>query len=338
MKILFLHSGDRVPSARFRVLPFLRHFRAAGHSVTAFSSVPQKYDYFKWMGFRPSQFLKRHLRSWQLLLAKIRRYDCVFVDRELFDSTSCEMEEQFAATCGRFVLDVDDAVFFRYPEKYERLARLSDVVIAGNKFIDEYTRPFSDRIVIIPTCVEMAQYPARSWNNPADMPVVGWMGTTGNLDYINVCAAGLREVAATIPFHMRFVVPDISPLEQVDLTGVQVQHVPWRGATEVQELQQFDVGLMPLYPDREWDRYKCGLKLIQYMAVGVPGIASPVGVNADILDDGRTGFVAGNSSEWVRGLTSLLQRDSDELRAVSTDQVNRADQLAVDNESLRNQV
>ena len=308
MKILFLHSGDRVPSARFRVLPYLQHFRDAGHTVHAFGSFPQKYDFFSWMGFRPSQFLKRHLRSWQLLLAKIKKYDCVFVDRELFDSANFEMEERFAAACRTFVLDVDDAVFFRYPEKYERLARMSDLVIAGNKFIDEYTRPFNDRIRIVPTCVQMADYPAREWPaNDSARPVVGWMGTTGNLDYINVCAAGLRDVAARYDFEMRFVVPDLSPLEKIDLTGVNVTHVPWHGPTEVAELQKFDVGLMPLYPDRDWDRYKCGLKLIQYMAVGVPGIASPVGVNADIISDGVTGMIAASDADWIRHLESILE-------------------------------
>ena len=132
------------------------------------------------------------------------------------------------------------------------------------------------------------------------------MGTTLNLQYFSVIAEALRNVAAKVDFELRLIAPGREPLDDIDLTGVDINVIPWHGPTEVQELQQFDVGLMPLFPDREWDKYKCGLKLIQYMAVGVPGIASPVGVNADIVEHGRDGFLCRSTAEWEEALLQLL--------------------------------
>ena len=110
MKILFLSSGNKVPSSRFRILPYLRHFREDGHTCVLASSFPQKYDYFPWMGFRPSQLLKRGVRWWHLLTARLQRFDIVYVDREIFDDSTTAMEERFRSACRRFVVDFDDAV------------------------------------------------------------------------------------------------------------------------------------------------------------------------------------------------------------------------------------
>jgi len=108
MRILFLHSGDRVPSARFRILPYLSFFRRGGHQAVAASSFPQKYDYFPRLGFRPSQFLKRSVRRLHLLRARWGRFDVVFIDRELFDNDRSDFEEKFRRQTKVLVLDFDD--------------------------------------------------------------------------------------------------------------------------------------------------------------------------------------------------------------------------------------
>lgn len=306
MKILFLSSGDRVPSARFRILPYIRHFRAEGHHCVVAHSFPQKYDYFPWMGFRPSQLLKRSIRWWHWLRARLQRFDLVFIDREIFDDPTTVMEERFRAACGRLVLDLDDAVFLRYPEKFNRLMQLADLVVCGNRFLADRVRPLNTHICHIPTCVDMNDYAERSWTPASEAPcVVGWMGTTGNLKYLAVAADALRQLAQECVFELRLIVPDISPLQDLDLQGVNVQHQPWLPAQEVRQLQQLDIGLMPLFPNQEWDIYKCGLKLIQYLAVGIPGIAAPVGVNSEILDGGRNGFAAQTTDEWLTALRTL---------------------------------
>ena len=317
MKILFLSSGDRVPSARFRILPYVSRFRAEGHRCVVAQSFPQKYDYFPWMGFRPSQLLKRSVRWWHWLRAKLQRFDVVFMDREIFDSPSAEMEQRFRNVCRRFVTDLDDAVFLRYPDKFRQLMAMSDLVVCGNRFLADHVRPMNSHIVHVPTCVDMNDYQPRVAAVDGCTPVVGWMGTAGNVKYLSVAAEALRAVAGEHEFEFRVVVPDASGLSEIDLTGVRVTHHLWQPSRETEQLREFDVGLMPLFPNQEWDLYKCGLKLIQYLAVGVPGIAAPVGVNSEILDDNQNGYAAQSTSEWIAALKRLIA-DAGQRQAMGT--------------------
>ena len=308
MRILFLHSGNQVPSSRFRILPYVRHFREAGHNCHAWGSFPQKYEYFPWMGFRPSQFLKRCVRKWHWLKCIVGRYDIVVIERELFDSDSGIIEQRFRKSANRMVLDVDDAVFLKYPKKFQTTAAACDLVVVGNSYLQDYVRTFNSQTLIIPTCVEMVRYPIRSFLNQqaSQNPVIGWMGTGQNLECFEVIATALRNVAAKVEFILRLVTNDDTVLQKIDLDGVKIEVQPWHDSTEIQQLQSFDIGLMPLFPDRDWDRYKCAAKLIQYMGVGVPGIASPVGVNQQIIDHGRNGFLCATTEEWEHAITKLL--------------------------------
>lgn len=318
MRILMLSSGDRTPSSRFRMHPYARHFRAAGHRCVVASSFPQKYDFIPWLGFRPSQKLKRLVRYAHWWRSRLTSDDVVVIDREIFDDPTFSFEERFRRTARKFVLDLDDGVFLRYPEKFERLARMADLVICGNPLIQQWALERNPRTTILPTCVELAQYPEKDWSQSStSRPRIGWIGTTGNLRYFQVAAPALRQLATEFDFELVVIVPEIGPLSDVDLSGVRVRHVAWNGPREVEQLREIDIGLMPLFSDNEWDKYKCGLKLIQYMAIGIPAVASPVGVNASIVEHGRDGFVAANDSQWEETLRLLLN-DATKRRAVGT--------------------
>ncbi len=306
MKILFLSSGDRVPSSRFRILPYLKHFRAEGHQAVLATSFPAKYDYFPWMGFRPSQMLKRGVRWWHWFRSKLSSFDMVYVDREIFDNETTDMEERFRSSCRRLVIDLDDAVFLRYPNKFDRLLKMADLVICGNRYLVEYAQPRSSRCCLVPTSVDLEMYSVRS-ETTADIPVIGWMGTAGNVRYLSVAAEALRRLAAEQKFELRIIAPNLNELKSMDLSGVQIRHECWTPETETHQLQQFDVGLMPLFADQPWDVYKCGAKLIQYLAVGVPGVASPVGVNSEILDNNQNGYCAQTTEDWLNALRQLLK-------------------------------
>jgi glycosyltransferase involved in cell wall biosynthesis len=141
------------------------------------------------------------------------------------------------------------------------------------------------------------------------------MGTTGNLPFLEVCAPALRKLAGQFDFELRLIAGESTPLEVVDLAGVNVRFIPWRGESEVRELSQFDIGLMPLPDGQPWMRYKCGLKLLQYMAIGIPGVATPIGVNSQIVDNARNGFLAATTGQWQSALEQLLL-DSDLRRTL----------------------
>lgn len=307
MKILFLHSGDRVPSARFRALPVAKRLRQAGHQCTLASSFPQKYDYFPWLGFRPSQALKRMVRWMHLTLAWLRRYDVVVLDREVFDDPSVAMEQRFRKVCKRLILDVDDGIFLRYPEKFACLARMADHVVAGNRFLADKAREYNESVSVIPTCIELDDYPPCSRGSVSQVPIIiGWIGTQVNIPYLALVAPALRRLAQRHPIELRIVANAADFIQDLDLQAVPVRFVPWQGDREVQEILQFHIGLMPLPADELWTRYKCGLKLLQYMAVGLPAVASPVGVNAEIVQHGINGYLAATETEWEEVLATLI--------------------------------
>ena len=310
MRILLLSSGSSVPSSRFRMLPYVPRLRSAGHRCRVSTSFPAKYDYFPWLGFRPSQKLKHLTRYAHWWLSRIRRDDVVVIDRELFDDPSTSFEERFRQSAARLVLDLDDAVFLRYPEKFERLVPMADLVICGNRLIEEWVESRNTSTIVIPSCVDLDLYPLRDEPEADEKPLqIGWMGTASNIRCLNLIAPTLRTLASRHTFEFLIVTNDPGPLRQIDLSGVSLQHARWNAESEFDMLNSMDIGVMPLSPESEWDRYKCGMKLIQYMAARLPAVASPIGVNAEILS-GDCGFAATSPPEWESQLTQLIENAS----------------------------
>ncbi len=321
IRVLFMHSGDRVPSSRFRVLPFAKRLRKAGYHCTLAGSFPQKYEYFPWLGFRPSQLLKRGVRVWHLIRARLRPFHVIVIDREIFDNPTTCMEDRFRRLPSALVMDVDDAVFLRFPEKSEYLARMADHYVAGNQAIADYARPFNDRITIIPTCVELDDFQLKEYTPPSGGPtIVGWIGTQSNVRYLNVVLPALRRLSQRHRIQLRIVTPDAKPVAELPSEGIDVRFVPWRGDTEVSEIQKFDIGLMPLHADEDWTRFKCNTKLLQYMAVGVSPVGSLVGMNTEILEHGLDGYLAANDDQWEQHIETLVL---DPAKRISMGQLGR---------------
>lgn len=307
MKFLFLTSGRRTPSTRFRALPFVNHLRAAGHRCTLSHSFPEKYDYFPWIGFRPSQLLKRWMRFVDIWRAKYGYYDAVILERELFDNPSWDTEVRLRKAARLLVLDMDDGVFLRYPEKFEKLLEMSDLVVAGNELLRQWATAAGRPAVVIPTCIDTDLY--RPADNAAakgsGQSVIGWMGTSGNIAYLRALEQPLRQLARNYDFQFQVIATDRGILDELRLDGVNVVFRKWSPETEATDILDFDIGVMPLVDD-QWSKYKCGLKLLQYMAVGIPGVASPVGVNRDIVNEGENGFLADSPETWEAALGTLL--------------------------------
>lgn len=312
MKILFLISGSRVPSSRFRVLPYISHLRSAGHTCTVLSSFPQKYDYFRVIGFRASQLLKRFVRFLHLLQARLVKYDVVVLERELFDAPTWEFERSFRRLIPVMILDIDDAIFLRYPEKFREITSMCDHVLAGNRLLAEEAQRYCSEVTVVPTAVEPSEYlPRQSETDSNTPPVIGWIGTSSNVEYLKRVVPVLKHLKQECNFVFRIVTGQKSDLHSIDFGAVDVQFREWRPKTAAQEVCRFDIGIMPL-PDTEWTRYKCGFKLLQYMAAGIPAVGSPVGVNCEMIQSGRSGFLPRSDEEWLNALCRLLE--DEELR------------------------
>ncbi|MGE5194509.1 MAG: glycosyltransferase, partial [Deltaproteobacteria bacterium] len=297
MNILFLISGRYLPASRFRVLQYLPRLRAAGHQCVVAPSIPPKYRGFPLIGNRASEWPRRMFRAWDVFRAWRQDFDVVFLERELFSTDFVFLERLLRRAARTLVLDVDDALFELHPRKFGTLLQLSDCVIAGNRLLHEIVADEHPFTVEIPTVVDLDRYvPGPANGSRPGRPVIGWTGLASNIPYLKIVAPCLKELAHRFDFEFHVVAEDPCPLAELDLAGVRTRFIPWTESDEIAVLRQFDVGLMPL-PDDGWTRFKCGLKLIQYMALGIPGIASPIGVNVDIVRNGETGFLAETRSE-----------------------------------------
>lgn len=323
MRFLFVTSGPNAPSTRFRVLPYIPFLEQAGHRCDVFHSFPEKYEYVPSIGWRLSQRLKRSVRHWHAFLARIRKYDAIFIEREVFDDDTWDIESKFRRATPRLILDVDDAIFLRHPEKFDRIVTMSDTVIAGNRSLASYiadriaAAQQPPRIVQIPTLIRWSDFQdAAVHANPRDgKPIVGWIGTSYNVAFLKEACWGLRQAAKEIPYKLLIVSGNADHVPKTELEGVDWEFRRWRADREVADLCEMDVGLMPLPKDDPWMQYKCGFKLIQYLAAEIPGIASPIGVNNEILCDQKAGRLAATDEEWRDALIAFLS--SPDLRAES---------------------
>ena len=330
-KILFLASGTNVPTTRYRIMPFVPHLEARGATCDVALSWPEKYGSFDLIGWRASKWLKRKTRHWHRLRAAWKRYDAIVIEREIFDDPTWDLERRFRDITPRLILDVDDAIFLRYPEKFAVTARLCDAVVAGNPLLAEKAREYCRNVTVIPTCIDLEAFPSRRRETAHDAPVIGWIGTPSNLPFLAEIADPLRRLANEHPFQLR-IVTDLAEAQRLgkpSLEDIPVEWRPWKADSAAQEIAGFDIGVMPL-PDNDWTRYKCGFKLLQYMAAEVSPVGSPVGVNREILEEGVSGFLPASEEEW-HGTLSRLLTDAQLRRSVGF----RARERVADRYSVR---
>jgi glycosyltransferase involved in cell wall biosynthesis len=182
------------------------------------------------------------------------------------------------------------------------MLRSTDMVIAGNSFLRDMTARDGLRVELLPT-----PCPAETCRrNPGPGGSIGrklvWIGSRSTLKYLQMLVGVFRRLSGLFPDLQLMVISDSFE----DVEGIRTQFIRWTEATEYGSLVQGDIGLMPLY-DNDWCRGKCGYKIIQYMACGIPAVASPVGFNAQLIRDGENGFLADSEEDWVRKISLLLE-------------------------------
>jgi glycosyltransferase involved in cell wall biosynthesis len=209
------------------------------------------------------------------------------------------------------VFDLDDAIYLRPSRKplVDAMLRASALIIAGNESLAAYSRQFNDQVKLIPTVVDTNLYqPLSSARHPGDdRVVIGWIGSDPNRGDFTSMQPVLEWLYNRYGDHVTMRIVGSRPLEIK--TKMNLEFIPWTLAKSRAKLQEFDIGIMPL-EDTEWNRGKCGLKLIEYMAVEAATVASPVGVNRQIVIDDETGFLATTTEEWKNGLAQLIDDQS----------------------------
>lgn len=253
-------------------------------------------------------------------IVEARKYDYVFIHRELFPFGPPIGEWIIARLLKkRIVYDFDDAIWLtdrkhesfierlmRYRRKVGLISQWSHVVTCGNEYLCAYARQYNPSVKLNPTTIDTAflhnreLYSKRTNNTSEDPVIIGWTGSSSTLKYLKSIEPVLKELEKTYPFKL-LIIAD-KPLS-LDLKLVEFRQ--WTRATEIEDLLEADIGIMPL-PDDPWTRGKCGFKALQYMALEIPAVVSGVGVNTTIIENGVDGFCCSSEEEWIKYLSLLI--------------------------------
>lgn len=292
--VLVVSLGINKPSTRLRILPLADRLAGLGWLVTP-------------------RDVRNSLPARLGLLRDAARHDIVLLQKKLFPTSYVKLLRR---ANPRIIFDVDDAVMFhelernepvtgRFFERFAAVSAISRTVVAGNRYVAEFAQAArsleaQQHVAVLPTPIDIATLPPKCGYATGEGFVGGWIGTKGNLHQLLPLADALREVQIRVPGFRLRVISDGTPA----LPGIKVESQPWQHAEEIAQLHGFDVGIMPL-ADTLWNRGKGGFKLLQYMAAGLPAIASPVGINADIVRHGENGFLAASAADWRDALLAL---------------------------------
>lgn len=321
-KILFLfpYPSHTAASQRFRFEQYLDVLAQNNYSVVLKPFLDEKtwkILYKRGFFWQKIVGILRGFARRFILLFSIYKYDFVFVHREA-SPIGLPFVEWFVCKIFRkkMIFDFDDAIWLpntseqnkiiaklKFHQKTKYLCQWAYKVSAGNSYLASYAKQYNANVVINPTTID-----TQHWHNPSlvqkksnPKPVVGWTGTHSTIAYLVALLPVLQKVAE----HQEFIFLVISD-KKPDWQLKNMQFVAWNKETEIQDLAQMDIGLMPLTND-PWAKGKCGFKALQYMAMAIVPLVSPVGVNTEIIQDGFNGFLCDSLQDWENTLLQLLQ-------------------------------
>ena len=313
---------DTSPGQRYRLEQWEPLLRERGVKITY---APFEDEELHALLYKPGlmgkklQLVTRALGRRMWLVNKVRDYDLVYILREAALLGPPVFERLIHQRGVPIVFDFDDAVFVSYKSpsngylsylkfatKTKTICRIASHVMAGNPYLADYARQVNDRVTVVPTTIDTEKYRVPPREQSSGPPVIGWTGSYSTVQHLDTLRGALKKLATKDSFRLRVI-----GTPTYECAPVDVEAMPWRANTELEDLSAIDIGVMPLPEDR-WSKGKCGLKALQFMALGIPTVCSPVGVNSDIIQDGQNGFLAATEDEWVDKLSRLIR--SYELR------------------------
>ena len=314
--VLTAHPQGTVPGQRFRFEQQREALADRGIrlNVSSFLSADMSSRVYRPGGyaFKVGAFLHgTGTRIRDLLSA--RDYDVALVHKGATPLGYPFVERLLASFGIPYVFDFDDAIYLpliseanrivaplKFARRAEVIARHADLIVTGNRYLADWAERHNRNVRVIPTTIDMRIYRSLAPREPGDRPVcVGWSGSSHNVRHLNLLAPVLRDLQKEAGIMIKVIGdPDYR------IAGAEVRATRWQEATEIADLTDIDIGVMPL-PDDEWARGKCGLKALQYMALGIPTVMSPVGVNTEIARD-HAALLASTDYEWRAALRKLI--------------------------------
>jgi glycosyltransferase involved in cell wall biosynthesis len=332
-KILFVvqHRKGRSPGQRFRFEQYLEYIEKNGFEYE-FSPLLDAVDDKRF--YAQGNLLGKLIVLIKSTFRRIKdtfrakEFDIIFIYREAFMLGTTFFEKQFKKSGSKIVFDFDDAIWLpnvsegnkklqalKNHDKTKDIINLSDVVIAGNKYLQQYAGEHNNNTVIIPTTIDTNYHVHKKVNNVnKNTVVIGWTGTASTLQHYETIIPVLIKLRKKYSDKISFRVIADKEFKHKD---IQIDFVKWSIEDEIEQLQQIDIGIMPL-PDDKWSKGKCGFKGLQYMGLSIPTVMSPVGVNEDIIEHEKNGFLANSEEEWISILSKLI--DNEQLRSTIGDE------------------
>jgi glycosyltransferase involved in cell wall biosynthesis len=303
-------------SSRLRFYQYIPHLEAAGIQCVVHQFFDDVYIQ-NLLGKKKPIFniIKSYFKRMYFIF-KYKNIDIIWIEKEIFPWMPYLIEHIFVRNKKKVIVDYDDAVFHNYAKhsspiirillgkKINKIMESASIVVAGNEYLKNYAIDTgSKRVEIVPTVVNINKYKMAYENKT--VIIIGWIGSPSTTKY-------LYNIAPVFSYFRNDTIKFIAVGAKKELLeGLPIEVIAWDEDEEVYAIQQFNIGIMPL-ENGLFEQGKCGYKLIQYMACGIPVIASPVGVNCDIVKHGVNGFLASTIDEWKKAITTLI--DNKNLR------------------------
>jgi len=320
-KILFVaaHRPHRSPSQRFRFEQYLSFLKSNGFDYHFSHLISEEDDltfYQRGNIMRKTFFVIKSAfkRMGDVLTAN--NYDIIFIQREAFMTGSVFFEKRFSKSNAKLIFDFDDAIWnldisdankkfewLKHPGKTAEIISMADMIFAGNNYLLDYAKHHNDNVVIVPTTIDTSEYKPVQRSVNKKQICIGWSGSITTIKHFEMAVPFLKKLKER--YGNRICIKVIGDGTYVNKT-LDIKGINWLKQDELKELSEIDIGIMPL-PDDEWAKGKCGLKGLQYMALGIATIMSPVGVNSEIIRDGENGYLAATDDEWIDKISMLIE-------------------------------
>lgn len=319
-KVIFLTTGtDITASSRVRVYNYKPLLENYGFRITIIpynSSMDSEFNVLnnkRDMLIKSVNKLNQFFKCW-LCIIIAPRYDVFYIQRVLLPEWVLGLIRFLSR---KIIFDFDDAIYLadkwnksffdkrKFTKRFERVLKLSDHVVVANHNLREVASRFSKRVTVLPTSVDTDKLVPKTGRYSDGKILIGWIGSPWAVRYLEPLVDIFRAISKKYKF-LKFSLIGISIAPD---WGIDISAKEWSLESELEDLNSFNIGIMPLGED-EWSAGKSGYKLVQYMSVGIPCVASPVGINKEIVEEGVNGFLAKTPEEWLEKLSILIENEA----------------------------
>lgn len=318
MKILVLSKyGYKGASSRYRIFQYIPFLKISG--INNDINCLFNDEYLDQLYYKSSRSIKSLIKSVfkrLIVLFNIKKYDLIFIEYEIFPYFPAVFEFIFKIFNVKYIVDYDDAIFHNYDLNTNKIIRLvlknkikhvikfASGVIVGSHYLFEYVQKWNKNVFFIPTSVNLEIYNTVIPKKDQIDFVVGWIGSPSTSKYLLPLVDIFKRLNDE---GIKFSFIGFDNNLKKKFASIPIKWIDWSEETEIDFIKTFSIGIMPL-EDSPWARGKCGFKLIQYMACGIPVLASPVGENNYIVHSGINGFLVNTIEEWYDYIKILSEK------------------------------